>query len=364
MGSILHIPDVESSFQKKIPRRIFVKCLAGATLMMSGIGCAPFGSSSPPLGKLLVTYRGHPWYRTGRIWAIAWSPDSTHIASSAKDVQVWNATDGSHILTYHTGYPAESLGWSPDGTRIAFANTTPTVPIWDATTGKNVLVYQELSEDVQHDVADVSAVAWSPDGKRIVTGGDFDHTVIESDRSKSETFYDEMRVWDSTSGKLIYKSPTDSLFGVLWSPDGTKIAALGSNIEVLDASNASHIATLAGGEPAAWSPDSRYIASPGRMSTVNIWDANSGNTVSTFTTLDHLVWSLAWSPDGKHIALAYGIDSKDVQILDAQTGKLTYTYHSQCFVTRLAWSPDGTRIASGGLDDDKRILLVEVWQAS
>src|SRR5450631_1936412 len=99
------MPDLEWSVQKKISRRIFVNGLTGAALAIGSIGCTPFGSPSLPLGKLLVTYHGHPWYRTGRVWTIAWSPDSMRIASSAgRDVQIWNTYNGSRILTYHPTY--------------------------------------------------------------------------------------------------------------------------------------------------------------------------------------------------------------------------------------------------------------------
>src|SRR5207253_4425410 len=56
-------------------------------------------SVSPPLGTLLLTYRGH----AESVYAMAWSPDSTCIASASSDrtVQVWDAATGKNLLTYH-----------------------------------------------------------------------------------------------------------------------------------------------------------------------------------------------------------------------------------------------------------------------
>ena len=68
------------------------------------------------------------------------------------------------------------------------------------------------------------------------------------------------------------------------------------------------------------------------------------------------VFTVAWSPDGQH--LAHGYADGRVQVRDATTGKIDFTVlgHSS-HVWALAWSPDGKRIAS--VDDQ-----VRVWQAS
>jgi WD40 repeat protein len=64
------------------------------------------------------------------------------------------------------------------------------------------------------------------------------------------------------------------------------------------------------------------------------------------------VFTVAWSPDGKH--LASGSWDTTVQVWDATTGHLVFTYrgHSD-IVGALAWPPDGNRIAS--VDDQLRV---------
>ncbi len=69
---------------------------------------------------------------------------------------------------------------------------------------------------------------------------------------------------------------------------------------------------------------------------------------------------MAWSPDGKRIASASGVEGEGdytVQVWDASTGKtlLTYTGHTEA-VHAVAWSPDGSRIASASQD-----RTVQVW---
>jgi WD40 repeat protein len=124
-----------------------------------------------------VTYRGH----SSAVRSVAWSPDGKFIASSDDfTVQVWNASTGEHIFTYrgHTTF-VSAVAWSPDGKRIASASDDQTVQIWNAPSvgtrssgpiaGGDIFTYPGHSRGVR-------AIAWSPNGKLIVSGSE-DHTA-------------------------------------------------------------------------------------------------------------------------------------------------------------------------------------------
>ncbi len=83
----------------------------------------------------------------------------------------------------------------------------------------------------------------------------------------------------------------------------------------------------------------------------------SGNSY-TYTGHTDAVISVAWSPDGAHIASASA--DRTVQVYDAATGShaFAYTGHSGG-VTGAGWSPDSSRIVSTGLDS-----TVQMWDAS
>src|SRR6516162_5685813 len=78
---------------------------------------------------------------------------------------------------------------------------------------------------------------------------------------------------------------------------------------------------------------------------------------TTFLTTHSVssVFSVAWSPDGKHLALGYADGS--VQVGDATTGKIAFTVRGhRSHVWALAWSPDGKHLASASWDH-----TVQVW---
>lgn len=118
-------------------------------------------------GKMLLSYHPPTQLRT-----LAWSPNGQFIASGDVNgtVQVWNSQSGARVTTYkgHTqGTGISGVGWLPDGQRVVSGSRDGTVQIWNATTGKKLFTYTDPSGDVE-------AMAISPDGSYVVTGG-IDH---------------------------------------------------------------------------------------------------------------------------------------------------------------------------------------------
>src|SRR5713101_8283094 len=115
----------------------------------------------------------------------------------------------------------------------------------------------------------------------------------------------------------------------------------------------------------AWSPDGKHIASASADGTVQVWVATSRHILLTYQGHKDVVNSVAWSPDGKHIASASADGT--VQVWDATSGHtlLTYNGHTTAVtgdtnaVSSVAWSPDGKRLASASSDQ-----TVQVWDAT
>ena len=133
------------------------------------------------------------------VTAVAWSPDSTRIATgSDEDVRVWDAVTGEDLFSLERGRGVGAVVWSPDGKRIA-TSSSGGARVWDAVTGENVL-------SLKHDHR-VKSVAWSPDSTRIATGSAVG-----------------VWVWDAVTGEnvlsLKYGYRVES---VAWSSDGSRI---------------------------------------------------------------------------------------------------------------------------------------------
>src|SRR6266852_4808796 len=120
-------------------------------------------------GGHVLTYHGH----SADVLTLAWSPGGQYIATGGLDstVQIWNASKGATVYTYRGQSDAIfDLAWSSDGTRIASASNDGTVRIWDALTGRNIVTYTGPSS-LRGGIAASNAVAWSPDGLTLAIGG-------------------------------------------------------------------------------------------------------------------------------------------------------------------------------------------------
>lgn len=153
---------------------------------------------------------------------------------------------------------------------------------------------------------EINAVAFSPDGSLLATGGR-DRTV---------------RVWDLANGHelLAYRGHPDT------------------------------VRTL------AFSPDGKLLASAGGEKDVRLWEPRTGKDVRVLPGQGQCryVTSIAFAPDGK--TLAAGCDDRALRLYDVATGALKrdITDFGQ-MVQSVAFSPDGTLLAAGVANGQMRL---------
>ena len=197
---------------------------------------------------------------------------------------------GETGVTYrgHTAWVRRGLAWSPDGMRIASGAWDRTVQVWEAFSGKTLLTYRGHAGIVY-------AVAWSADGKYIASGGGAPDGTVQ--------------VWHADTGEqvLLYRGHciySQSVHGVTWSPDGTRLASvqLGSGVRVWDAMTGQDLLIREySKEPLAWSPDGRFLIST-RTGGIEQWDADIGQVLTTHADRQYEIHALGWSSDGTRIA--------------------------------------------------------------
>lgn len=308
----------------------------------------------PVVGTQIAIYRGHTHF----VETLAWSPDSSRIVSGGWDqaIHLWDAATGEPVLIYH-GHASDkpagqaipegmvfAVAWSPDGTSIASGSWDKTVQVWDATNGRQIYTHRGH-------VTSVPAVAWSPDSKRIASAS-VDGTV---------------QVWDAITGMhaQTFHDHNSYVYAVTWSPDGKRIASGGNDrkVHIWDALTGKLLLTyenhVSDVTAVAWSPNGSCIASGSSIyeGTIQVWDTTTGIQVQTYERHSGNIKAVCWSPDSTRIASA----STDgtVQVWYASTGTEIWTYSSHSDqVNTVQWSPDGTRIASAGRD-----TAVQVWHA-
>lgn len=139
-------------------------------------------------------------------------------------------------------------------------------------------------------------MAYSPDGKRIITG----------DRA-------DAMIWDADSGKKVFsvqhENEADWIVAVAYSPDGKKIATAGLSgmIKIWDASTGKELFKLKGHNgwvnEIAFSLDGKRIATGAKDGTARVWDAATGENLLTMPVDSEGVGGVAFSPDGKRLAV-------------------------------------------------------------
>jgi WD40 repeat protein len=245
------------------------------------------------------------------------------------------------------------VAFSPDGKRIVTGGFD-LAKVWDAETGTQLFELKGHQGPVQ-------SAAFSPDGKRIVTGS-HDKTV---------------KVWDVRTGAILVelKGHTGAVQCVGFSPDGAQIITGGGDpgkpgeAFLWDAravptpvelkGHTEHILSV------TFSPDSARIATASDDGTVKLWDTRTGTVLHNLMGSKSNLQDLAFSPDGSRL-LTSG-DGPAAKVWDAQTGKALFDMKGHASAVQcVAFSPDGTRIVTGGYrtdTSDREKSEVTVWDA-
>jgi WD40 repeat protein len=284
-----------------------------------------------PLGQLLP----HP----GEVTAVAFNAQDTTIVSRGTDsnARVWEVANDKAWSVVLTRKPLGSLLWhqgevstvafSPDGRNILTGCTDGFARLWEAPSN-------EAPGLCLTNGFNVRAVAFSPDGLIAVTG-----TEGRPD------------FWDVDTGRrLKLKGESLNPIAVSLGDAWRKASAFLKNPSFL--SRSQHEGPI---RSLAFSPDGFTVATGGTDENVFLWDTKTGQGRRLPRSHRQPVEAVAFSPDGRTIVT--GSEDGTARLWDIATGKehAGSPLRHQGKVLAVAFSPKGRLVATGSQDNTGRL---------
>ena len=266
------------------------------------------------LGALEHSSRIRAWLQgfDSAVAATAFSPDGRLLATTTQegttlwDTATWRSV-GPALRSSQGGW--EGVDFSPDGRTLAIAGGKGRVELWDVSTRK------ELRRLTHPAAAALAGVHFSPDGSVVAAG-------------EQET--NHVTLWDAATGQLI----------------GRPIAVQPPE--------------TGGAQWVSFSPDSRWVATPGADGTVGIWEIATGRRIVRPLEIgSEYVGEAIFARGGR--ALIAGDDAGFVHFVDVGTGRPIRQPLSvgDLPANALALSPDERLVAAASFEGP-----VYVWDTT
>ncbi|MDE0399561.1 MAG: T9SS type A sorting domain-containing protein, partial [Candidatus Poribacteria bacterium] len=308
----------------------------------------------------LHTITGNPNLRDH---LLAFSPDGKKLViGNGAAVYLWDVATSSLLHTfadtYSQSYYSKNYCFSPDGTMLAVGNPIH-IRLWDVERG-NLL--HTFVKRVNHR----HSIAFSPDGKTLATGvtdgnlGDMIHIWDV----ETETFLRNLNPRERTDG-------SGASYSLAFSSDGRTVAAGQSDGKIslwsvgtgvfLRATPA--VANSIGPHPIlklAFSSDGETLAAGVEDGTLRLYAVKTAAHLDTIGYMPSNILSIAFSPDGKMLAIGSGSNAGAISLWNTESSTLLHSFRADLStVHSVVFSPDGKTLVSGGGDNHLRLWSVE-----
>ncbi|MEM8865487.1 MAG: serine/threonine-protein kinase [Planctomycetota bacterium] len=276
----------------------------------------------------------------GAVWSVGFAPDGNKLAAAVENgsVRVWDIDKAEVVRSFnaHRGL-IWNIAYHPTQDLVATSGDDGVVKLWDANDFRLIREWQFASG--------VRETAFSPDGTRMVVG----------------VRVGEIYVYDiEQTDPIAENTQPGTIYGVAWSHDGASIATVGSDavVRVWDASTLRERQSLPGHKGPIYgvrfSPTDNRLATAGWSGDVRLWDTDTGQQVTTFTGYESDAWAVAFCADGQTL-LASGQDGTS-RIWDIASGTtLEILGGHMSAVHDISVDSERHRVATSGRDGTVRV---------
>lgn len=287
-------------------------------------------------GRELQTFKADVIGLDEVINAVVFSPDGKWIGTGSANgtLRLWDFS-GNTLKAFKTPDKSIcSMAVSPDGKWLLTGNGQNSATLWDLSTWGIIATFKGNDEisSARDYPAVVSSVAFSPDGKQVLTGG-LDRTA---------------KIWDSSGKELkSFDNPLKDVEFAAFSPDGKAVltCSFDGSVNLWDVFSGAELRAFEGHSgpvrSAAFSPDGNWVLTGSSDKTAKLWNVLSGKEFVNFS--GHLggINSVAFSPDGKQVLT--GSHDRSAKLWDLSGRVLqTFTGHTSG-ISSVGFSPDGKK---------------------
>jgi WD40 repeat protein len=233
-------------------------------------------------------------------------------------------------LKTFTGHLASvsAIAFFPDGKRIVTVSEDHTGKIWDADTGADLFTLKGHRQVLRY-------VAVSPDGNRIATG------TLGGDATT--------KIWNAANGQELLELPPGQGTALTFSPDSQRIVTITdqSTARIWDAASGALLRAIPGF--VVFSTDQQRVVSTNQVGLLRVWTLATERDLCAIPTTNLAVRAgdfppaaAAFSPDARRLVLANG---HQAEVWNVETGQLLLQLKSNGgFVNSVRFSQNGDRI--------------------